>query len=158
MKALASFVCFLLVTNILSTKQKKSKSVTTLLDAKWTASPLVLEIAEYLADENPDFYWGFVDSISSLRPPLNSLSNDKEKYATSLEHASKFLTSSELGVLKLGVSLHVYSPKIEMFGQIVSERGLPDCDAVVDVGGKLCCNLKELETVVAEVRFACCGF
>lgn len=66
------FVCFVLTRNV-SAKSKKSKSVTTLLDAKWEASPLVLEIAEYLAHENVDFYWGFIDSISSLKPPLITL-------------------------------------------------------------------------------------
>ncbi|KAJ8942875.1 hypothetical protein NQ314_009939 [Rhamnusium bicolor] len=54
-------------------KTKKSKSVTTLLEAKWEATPLVLEVAEYLADENVDFYWSFIDSIASLSPPLVSL-------------------------------------------------------------------------------------
>lgn len=54
-------------------KTKKSKSVTTLLEAKWLATPLVLEVAEYLADENVDFYWSFIDSISSLSPPLQSI-------------------------------------------------------------------------------------
>lgn len=54
-------------------KTKKSKSVTTLLEAKWLATPLVLEVAEYLADENVDFYWSFLDSISSLNPPLQSI-------------------------------------------------------------------------------------
>lgn len=49
---------------------KKTKSVTTLLEAKWEVTPLVLEVAEYLADENVDFYWSFIDSISSLRPNL----------------------------------------------------------------------------------------
>lgn len=52
---------------------KKSKSVTTLLEAKWLATPLVLEVAEYLADENVDFYWNFIDSISSLDPPLKTI-------------------------------------------------------------------------------------
>lgn len=54
-------------------KRKKSKSVTTLLEAKWLATPLVLEIAEYLADENVNHYWSFIDSISSLSPPLKSI-------------------------------------------------------------------------------------
>lgn len=54
-------------------KTKKSKSVTTLLEAKWLATPLVLEIAEYLTDENVDYYWNFIDAISSLSPPLQSI-------------------------------------------------------------------------------------
>lgn len=56
-------------------KTKKSKSVTTLLEAKWEATPLILEVAEYLADENLDFYWSFIDSVSLLNPPLESIGN-----------------------------------------------------------------------------------
>lgn len=143
-------LCSVLNTDVYA-KQKKAKSVTTLLDAKWTASPLVLEVAEYLSDENVDFFWGFVDSISSLDVSLNSLETDKEKYDTALSHASKFLTFSELNLLKLGLSLHIYSPKIEMFGQIAYERGL-DCQTMVDIGGHLTCNLDDIESIVAKVR------
>lgn len=64
------FLSVLLILNI-EAKNKKSKSVTTLLEAKWSATPLLLEVAEYLADENVDFYWNFIDSICRLNPPLN---------------------------------------------------------------------------------------
>ena len=56
-----------------SCRVKKSKSVTTLLDAKWETTPLVLEVVEYLGDENEDFFWSYVNSISSLNPPLVKL-------------------------------------------------------------------------------------
>lgn len=70
-------ICFWCVFNIFNVegKSKKSKSVTTLLEAKWHVTPLVLEAAEYLAEENIDFYWSFIDSISSLNPPLASSGN-----------------------------------------------------------------------------------
>lgn len=48
-------------------RTKKSKSVTTLLDAKWEVTPLVLEVAEYLADENISFFWSYIDSITALK-------------------------------------------------------------------------------------------
>lgn len=53
--------------------RRKSKAVTTLIDAKWYQAPLVLEIAEFLADENINSFWAFVDEISSLLPPLSTL-------------------------------------------------------------------------------------
>lgn len=67
-----SILCILL-SFALNAKTKKSKAITTLLDAKWDVTPLVLETAEYLADENVDFYWSFIDSISNLSPPLEEL-------------------------------------------------------------------------------------
>lgn len=57
-------------------RPKRTKSVTTLLEAKWEVTPLVLEVAEYLADENVDFYWSFIDSVSSLSPALVEIGNE----------------------------------------------------------------------------------
>lgn len=53
--------------------KQKAKSVTALIEAKWEVTPLVLEIAEYLRDENEYFLWEFVDGVSALRPPLADL-------------------------------------------------------------------------------------
>lgn len=66
---LGTLLCTHFTSNV-EARTKKSKSVTTLLEAKWEVTPLVLEVAEYLADENVDFYWSFIDSISSLSPTL----------------------------------------------------------------------------------------
>lgn len=52
---------------------KKLKAVTTHLNAKWSATPLILEVAEYLAEENNEYFWGFVDKISLLEKPIDSL-------------------------------------------------------------------------------------
>lgn len=52
---------------------KKSKSVTTFVSAKWEATPIVLELAEYLSEENPDLFWSFVDGINSLKSSLETL-------------------------------------------------------------------------------------
>lgn len=67
-------VTFLILINSIHTKtSKKSKSVTTLLEAKWSVTPLVLEVAEYLADENFQLYWDYIDAISDLSPPLSEI-------------------------------------------------------------------------------------
>lgn len=58
-----------------STAKQKSKSVTTLLEAKWSRTPLVLEVSEFLADENPELYWSYIDSISLHSPALNQIGN-----------------------------------------------------------------------------------
>ncbi|XP_044750165.1 UDP-glucose:glycoprotein glucosyltransferase [Coccinella septempunctata] len=140
------FVLCVLFVSTINAKNKKSKSVTTLLEAKWEATPLLLEVAEYLADENVDFYWNFIDSICKLNPPLNERENDKAKYDAVIEIAGKTITPAELEVLKLGLSLHIYSPKIQMFNQIASERNLPVCSIVVDINGHLICSLEELKS------------
>lgn len=54
-------------------QDKKAKSVTTLLNAKWSVAPIVLEMAEYLAEESPDLFWSFVEGINGLSPALVDL-------------------------------------------------------------------------------------
>lgn len=132
-------------------KSKKSKSVTTLLEAKWLSTPLVLEAAEYLADESIDSYWSYIDSISSLNPPLKSIKNDQERYRVMLKHASKLITPAQMSVLKLALSLHIYSPKVQMFGQIAQERKLPECTAVADIGGQLTCDVVQMTEILKRV-------
>lgn len=79
------------------------------------------------------------------------LDNDKKRYDKVIEHASKLITPSELSVLKLGLSLHIYSPKVEMFGQIANERDLPGCPIVADVAGKLTCDMTEMKQYISKV-------
>lgn len=45
--------------------KQANKFVTTLINAKWQDTPLVLEAAEYLNDENPNYFWRFVDEVCS---------------------------------------------------------------------------------------------
>ncbi|KAK4879085.1 hypothetical protein RN001_007231 [Aquatica leii] len=145
---LHTLFCALLISGVSS--KSKAKSVTTLLDAKWKVSPLVLEAAEYLADENSDFYWSFIDSICSLSPALEELDSDKKKYEVVVDVASKYLSESELSMLKLGLSLHIYSPKIEMFMQIAMEKDFPSCRTIVEVGESFMCDVKEIEPFIKK--------
>ena len=58
------FLCLLLVDISPNAAEKQiNKYVTTLIDAKWKDTPIVLEVAEYLNDENPNHFWKFVDEM-----------------------------------------------------------------------------------------------
>lgn len=134
-------------------RNKKSKSVTTLLEAKWRETPLVLEVAEYLSDENVDHYWSFIDSISEMSIPLEMVDNEKKQYDLIMDHAGMLITASQMSVLKLGLSLHVYSPKVEMFEQIASQMGLLNCNAVADLGGKMFCDVNEMKLYIDSKKY-----
>jgi len=47
---------------------KKPRAVTTLINARWNVSPLVFEVAEFLADEQADYLWAFVEAINNIEP------------------------------------------------------------------------------------------
>ncbi|XP_063224607.1 UDP-glucose:glycoprotein glucosyltransferase isoform X2 [Bacillus rossius redtenbacheri] len=145
-------VASLLYSQVSGETKQKVKSVTTLIDAKWEVTPITLEVAEYLADEDPDYLWSFMDLVSSMQPQLVELGSDRERYDAVLRHASRLLSPAQVSVLKLGLSLHVDSPKVEMFMQMAKERGVPatHCPAAVDVQGQLSCSAEELVRLVRQ--------
>lgn len=53
----------------------KSHPITTLLNAKWSITPVSLEVAEYLFDENPALFWDYVEALNHLETPLYKIGN-----------------------------------------------------------------------------------
>lgn len=77
---------------------------------------------------------------------------EKDRYNTVIDQASKLISPSQLSLLKLGLSLHVYSPKVQMYQQMAVERNLPNCgDTVVDVNGHLTCDKAEVLQLINKV-------
>lgn len=130
-------------------RKHHGKVVTTLINARWEVTPVVLEIAEFIADENPYEFWVFVDDVTKLDPPLVELASEREQYVKSLELASRVLSPVKMNMLRLSLSLHVYSPKVEMYGQMASEKGIK-CPAAVDYDGRIFCQVKELREALAR--------
>lgn len=80
--------------------------------------------------------------------------NDEARYNAILETAKTMLTQSELGLMKLALSLHIYSPKIEMYAQIAIDRNIPtDCAIVLDINNNLFCNLEDVDKYLKNVSF-----
>lgn len=65
MRTAVCFYLLLLCTTYLEADRGVNKYVTTLIDAKWKETPLVLEAAEYLHDENPTYFWKFIDAFAN---------------------------------------------------------------------------------------------
>ncbi|XP_001944699.1 UDP-glucose:glycoprotein glucosyltransferase [Acyrthosiphon pisum] len=145
------FCVFFLFTHESENKNsKKGKYVTTMIDTKWSMVPLVLEMAEYMAEENPYSLWLFVDSISQLNPALSELDNDQIKYQIALSKAGLLLSNSKLRLLKFSLSMHIYSPRIEMYAQMAADRGV-QCSTSVEIDGELVCSIEELKKVLQRI-------
>ncbi|GAB1859552.1 UDP-glucose:glycoprotein glucosyltransferase [Camponotus japonicus] len=130
---------------------KINKYVTTLINAKWNETPLVLEAAEYLSDENPNYFWKFIDAYSTKISDL-VIATEKENYDLILELARKYLSESEIAVFKLGLSLRIYSARVEMFSQMAVNKNvsLYDCNNVVNIGGTFTCSLEDIDRLLLE--------
>lgn len=68
-------------------------------------------------------------------------------YHAALEEARKLLTPAQISLLKLALSLHIYSPRIEMYHQMATQRGV-SCPTSVDIAGKLICTSHQLESSI----------
>lgn len=54
----------ILCPSVINSEKKLNKYVTTLLDAKWKETPVIAEVAEYLNNENTNYFWRFVEEVS----------------------------------------------------------------------------------------------
>lgn len=132
----------------------QSHPVTTFIDAKWSVTPVALEVSEFLADENPDFYWKFIDELNQLRPALYRLDSDSKQYQTVLKLAKKFLGNSQTDLLKLSLALRSLSPRIQAHLQIARDvlENAPSCEAAafVVIGGKVICSFADVEPEISR--------
>lgn len=127
----------------------KSHPITTLINAKWSVTPIQLEIAEYLSDSSNQKFWIFIDELASLKVSLDDLDSDEQHYKASIDVASKILSPAQIKLLKLSLSLRSLTPRIQsnlMIADDILKHG--DCEdgskAFVIIGGELVCNVKEL--------------
>ncbi|XP_075983141.1 UDP-glucose-glycoprotein glucosyltransferase [Anticarsia gemmatalis] len=131
-------------------EEKKPKSVTSFVSAKWEATPIVLELAEYLSGESSDLFWSFVDGINSLKSSLDSLETDKQVYDACIGVASSLLAPAQLRMAKLALSMHLTSPTVRMFDQIATQNGAKDveCDAYVSIASRKICDNDALRDIL----------
>ncbi|XP_023293347.2 UDP-glucose:glycoprotein glucosyltransferase [Lucilia cuprina] len=130
------------------TATSKSFPITTLINAKWEQTPLHLEIAEYLADENANLYWDFLKDITDLETTLSSYETPSQSYNAAINVVRKRLTDLQMPLMKLIVSMHSLTPRIQTHFQIASEvlaqGSCTDSATFAQVGSELACSLDEL--------------
>lgn len=71
-------------------------------------------------------------------------------YDRAIIEASKLVSPAQLSLLRLAVSLHIYSPRVEMYHQMAMERGIK-CPAAVDVNGHIVCAPDQLQDTINRV-------
>ncbi|XP_011860081.1 PREDICTED: UDP-glucose:glycoprotein glucosyltransferase isoform X1 [Vollenhovia emeryi] len=151
MRGLIWFYILSLCSSQLGADKKINKYVTTLINAKWNETPLVLEAAEYLSDENPSYLWKFIDSYSRR---INDLApaTQRESYDMILELAERYLSESEMAVFKLGLSLRIYSARVEMFSQMAVNKNVSSygCDNVVNIGATFTCSPEDVDKLLEQ--------
>ncbi|GAB0089717.1 UDP-glucose:glycoprotein glucosyltransferase [Sergentomyia squamirostris] len=128
----------------------KSHPITTFINAKWNATPFALEVSEFLADENSNLFWQFVDAINEL--DLESAqTGDSRSYRQALTVAEKLISGPQISLLKLSLSLHSLSPRVEAHQQIaLEELEGNECKAstFAVIGGNVACTVPDVAKLI----------
>ncbi|XP_050087540.1 UDP-glucose:glycoprotein glucosyltransferase [Anopheles aquasalis] len=131
--------------------ESKSHPITTQLSAKWKITPLQLEIAEFIDEERGNSFWEYVELLNNVPGGLHGLETEEKRYLKSIELASEILGQGQISLLKLALSLHSFSPKVQAHLQVAQEvltKG--DCETSIfaSVHGKVACDISELESIL----------
>ncbi|RWS27572.1 UDP-glucose:glycoprotein glucosyltransferase 1-like protein [Leptotrombidium deliense] len=107
-----------------SATKGSQKSVTVSLNSKWQDTPLLLEAAEYLAEESQDYFWSFIELFHQKYASEGwKAGKPKEEYDTVLSLVQEIVNlPSKISLLKLSLSLRSHSPAVGMFNQIAKEK------------------------------------
>ncbi|XP_070607386.1 UDP-glucose:glycoprotein glucosyltransferase 2 [Erythrolamprus reginae] len=124
------------------------KAVTARLAAKWAATPLLLEASEFIAEENNEKFWQFLDTVKELTIYQKGVS-EHSYYDLLLKKAGQFLSNLQINLLKFSLSLRTFSPVIQMFQQVaVLEPPPKGCNAFVVIHGKSTCKMNEIKKLL----------
>ncbi|XP_058455757.1 UDP-glucose:glycoprotein glucosyltransferase [Malaya genurostris] len=129
----------------------KSHPITTQLSAKWTITPIQLEIAEFIEEENNNLFWDYVELINQIPNGLYHIETEEKRYKKSMDLANTLLGVGQTNLLKLSLSLHSFAPKVQAHLQIADDMlKQSDCDspAFVSIGGKITCDVHDLRSVL----------
>lgn len=85
------FGIFFISCSLSSVLCSKSHPITTLLNAKWSVTPVCLEVAEYLFDENPTLFWDYVEALNHLETPLHKIGKKNPQFVSKMDLKWKFL-------------------------------------------------------------------
>lgn len=139
-----------------------AKTVNVVVRAKWNASSIVTNAAEFFRDTNADAYWNFISAVLEATVS-GSLTSDQKQYDFALTQARHLLGASSVAVLTYSLSIHYYAPKIETYRQLLSNHlaevygsdtarreRLSRCDTLIFVAGQFLCDFSFDLTTLAQ--------
>ncbi|KAK6487138.1 UDP-glucose:glycoprotein glucosyltransferase 2 isoform X1 [Huso huso] len=130
--------------------QAATKGVTASLNAKWPATPLLLETSEFIAEDSDEKFWQFVDTVRELTI-YRKADSGSSYYSLLLKKAAQFVTDLQINLLKFALALRVYSPAVQMFQQIAADEPPPEgCSAFVAIHGKHTCSANEVKKLLKK--------
>ncbi|KAJ7185207.1 UDP-glucose:glycoprotein glucosyltransferase-domain-containing protein [Mycena filopes] len=127
----------------------KSPPVKVTLKSSWPAPPLLLEIIETVALENPDAFFPFLDRVTDPETLASDqpLTNEAvHQFALEVAASSGFLSEpGSIAAVEMSLGLHAATPKIEAFyDHYITHNKDPKCGSWVDWYGEVVCDVDKL--------------
>ncbi|PIC54986.1 hypothetical protein B9Z55_000451 [Caenorhabditis nigoni] len=119
------------------------KTVKTSIHSKWSQTSILAEISEFLASENENLFWEFMDIVNA-----NCIENstDVSTYNFGISTASSLLDPSEYPLLRFSLASRIFSPRIEVHRQISRKFQPISCPKSFFVyGNQVGCDLSRLD-------------
>ncbi|KAJ3592196.1 hypothetical protein NHX12_007324 [Muraenolepis orangiensis] len=145
---LGFFSLFLLNLEFPCPANAASKDVSVALRASWSMTPFLLETSEFIAEDDNEKFWQFVDTVKELTVYKNGESV-RSYYNLILKKAGQFLTHLQVNLLRFALSLRTYSPAVAASQQIASDEAMLEaCPAFVSVHGQHGCSTKDIKKLL----------
>ncbi|XP_038243099.1 UDP-glucose:glycoprotein glucosyltransferase 2 isoform X1 [Dermochelys coriacea] len=126
------------------------KAVTARLAAKWPATSLLLEASEFIAEEDNEKFWQFLETVRELTI-YKQRDSEHSYYNLILKKAGQFLSNLQINLLKFALSIRAYSPTVQMFQQIAADEPPPEgCSAFVVIHEKRTCKTNEIKKLLKK--------
>jgi UDP-glucose:glycoprotein glucosyltransferase len=145
---------FVIIIKISLSYTAKSHPISTLVNAKFSITPVQLEVSEFLSDTSNQKFWLFLDELTKV--DLDGLETDLERYNTTIGIAKTLLSHAQTKLLKFSISLRSLTIRIQshfMIADDILKRGeCRDSKAFVMCANELICSVDELKKKLKSVK------
>ncbi|KAF4319972.1 hypothetical protein BBO99_00006050 [Phytophthora kernoviae] len=99
------------------------------LTASWPSSPLfpLLETSEFLAEENPLYFWQFLERLQTRTTDVQKLGDDVDALGELAVNVAEDIAPESKNILELMLATRTYAVKVEMFRQLALDSGVRPC-------------------------------
>ncbi|KAL4177276.1 hypothetical protein KRP22_002209 [Phytophthora ramorum] len=130
------------------------------LTASWPSSPFfpLLETSEFLAEENPLYFWQFLEELETRTSYVEFMGDDVDALGTLAVTVAESIAPESKNILELMLATRTYSVKVETFRQLALDSGVRPCGADADTWAvfyrephcveSVACSVDELEAIL----------
>ncbi|CAH0516434.1 unnamed protein product [Peronospora belbahrii] len=122
----------------------------------------LMETSEFLAEENPLYFWQFLDNLATRTPYIQLVSHDVDELKTLAVSVADGIAPGLNNILELMLATRAYSVKVEMFRQLALDSAVRLCGENVDTWAvfyqephcieSVACSVTELGTILHDTK------